>query len=213
MRNLFDGFLYVSISSALLSVVFFFLTKGKGQSVKVLLVLLFDALISDTANEIYFRSGYQGDLIGNTYFVTQFLIICQFYVLQLVEKRREIRSVMISFLVICIFHFTYNQSINEFQGLFRLLGSAIILYYAGYHCIHIYKTRPTKNLFQFFPAWFTAAIIYYFSLNLLLFVCANYVFKNASPEVGVIFWGFHNFNNIVKNILFAIGIYKGVEGR
>ncbi|HET9057304.1 MAG TPA: hypothetical protein VFN30_10720, partial [Chitinophagaceae bacterium] len=59
------------------------------------------------------------------------------------------------------------------------------------------------------------AVFLYFSFNLFLFIIANYVFKNFSNEIGMTVWGFHNINNIVKNILFAVGIYyagKKLEG-
>src|ERR1041385_983625 len=97
--------------------------------------------------------------------------------------KKEIHGIMVSFLIISVLHIAYYQSVNEYQGILRSLSSLILLFLAIYYCIHLYKTRPTKDLFHFFPAWITAAVIYYFSLNLILFVSANYVFRNASTEV------------------------------
>ncbi|HET9056058.1 MAG TPA: hypothetical protein VFN30_04340, partial [Chitinophagaceae bacterium] len=55
--------------------------------------------------------------------------------------------------------------------------------------------------------WITTAVFLYFSFNLFLFIMANYILKKFSAEIGMTVWGFHNINNIVKNILFAVGIY------
>jgi hypothetical protein len=40
-----------------------------------------------------------------------------------------------------------------------------------------------------------------------LFMMTEYVFKNQSNDAAIVFWAFHNFNNIIKNCLFAAGIY------
>src|SRR5260370_9647538 len=98
---------------------------------------------------------------------------------------------------------------NEYQSLLWLIGDLLILANATYYYNSMYMALPTNNIFRFAPAWITIGVFYYFSFNLFLFASANFVFKDETSEVGLVFWGFHNLNNIVKNCFFAIGIYFG----
>ena len=47
----------------------------------------------------------------------------------------------------------------------------------------------------------------YFCLNLFLFLMGSYVLTKLDPETSALIWSSHNVNNIIKNILFAVGIY------
>ncbi|MBK7885196.1 MAG: hypothetical protein IPJ81_16440 [Chitinophagaceae bacterium] len=66
---------------------------------------------------------------------------------------------------------------------------------------------PTVSVFRFYPFWINTAVFYYFGASFLLFISRNYIFKTQTVEFINMTWSFHNLNNIIKNILFAIGIY------
>jgi hypothetical protein len=38
-------------------------------------------------------------------------------------------------------------------------------------------------------------------------VMSDYVLTKLDPEISVLIWGFHNVNNIMKNVLFGCGLY------
>jgi hypothetical protein len=70
------------------------------------------------------------------------------------------------------------------------------------------KELPVDNILYHMPFWLVTGIFFYFGMNLYVFCLSNYVFKDLAPEYAVIFWISRGFSEIVKNILFAIGIIR-----
>ena len=62
-------------------------------------------------------------------------------------------------------------------------------------------------MFGYTFTWINTGVLVYFCLNLFLFILGNYVLTKLDPPVSMMIWSFHNVNNILKNIFFAIGIY------
>jgi hypothetical protein len=53
-------------------------------------------------------------------------------------------------------------------------------------------------------------VAYYNSLNLFIFIFDTFIFENMDEAQVLGVWMFHNMNNVVKNVLFAVGInYAG----
>ena len=55
--------------------------------------------------------------------------------------------------------------------------------------------------------WINIGVMIYFCLNLFLFLMANHVLTRLDSETSALIWSSHNINNVIKNILFAIGIF------
>ncbi|HEY0770592.1 MAG TPA: hypothetical protein VGD31_09690, partial [Sphingobacteriaceae bacterium] len=60
---------------------------------------------------------------------------------------------------------------------------------------------------------FNGAVIFYFSFNFFLFMIANYVLTELTPDMSRMAWAFHNVNNVIKNIAFAFGFYYTMRRR
>jgi|GEM_PF-2542342 len=218
--NILYGFSYVSMFSVLIPIAFFLFGKRSGS--KILFALLLASLIADIGNKIYAQLGFRGYIILNIFFSTEFILISLIYASVLIQ-RKVVYFCLFSFLIIHFLYSLYSQSIHQFQGIIHFFGSLIIIgqavnYYLERHHLEMcHLEMHYLEMYYFLPAenpsrliingWINAAILYYFSFNLFLFAGANYVFKNATPEIGLIFWTFHNLNNIIKNCLFATGIY------
>lgn len=62
------------------------------------------------------------------------------------------------------------------------------------------------NVMKYGLFWISTGTLYYYSFNLFSSIPTMY-FTNLSSEDAMVFWSFHDANNIVKNILFCVGIY------
>ena len=81
----------------------------------------------------------------------------------------------------------------------------VILYYE--HVLHDFPIINTKRL-PFF--WINTAVAYYYCFDFFIFIFDTYIFENMDDTQILGVWIFHNFNNVAKNILFAVGInYAG----
>ena len=74
------------------------------------------------------------------------------------------------------------------------------------------KIEPPIDLLRFSLFWFNSAVFFYFAFSLYLFAMVNYIIQNMTADDSFAAYSFHNFNNIIKNILFAVAIgYAGVK--
>jgi hypothetical protein len=49
-------------------------------------------------------------------------------------------------------------------------------------------------------------VLFYFSFSIFLFGMGSFLFSKQDPQVTLLLWSTHNINNIIKNILFTIGL-------
>jgi hypothetical protein len=69
---------------------------------------------------------------------------------------------------------------------------------------------PTTKLWSLPMFWINSAVLIFFSGNLFLFALTHYLVHILNDNL-VVYWGFHNLLNIVKNILFAAGFYVSIK--
>ena len=153
--------------------------------------------------------------VSNTYYVIQFFLLMYFYNIQ-IKNKRLVYVTIIVFITFFIINTIFLQPFNRFQGWLRFAGAIIcIVYSVGFfrQMARVDKTEgrwidnPPIDPFYYYPFWINAGIFYYFAFNLFLFAMDNFVFTNLSKEVARTFWGFHNTNNIIKNLLFGIAVF------
>jgi hypothetical protein len=147
-------------------------------------------------------------IIFNIYYAAMFICLSWFYFEVLIIKSRRIiiwlgiAVYLQSFLLISIF----VQPFTGYQSLMWIITGIIMIIYATSYFIYSLSLSPTTNYFSYSPVWINSGVLIYFMLNLFLFVMSNYVFTKMEPEMSALIWSFHNVNNIIKNILFAVGI-------
>ncbi|HET9055302.1 MAG TPA: hypothetical protein VFN30_00500, partial [Chitinophagaceae bacterium] len=201
MNTFLYALVYSSIFSTLIPIGLFLVKKSKGFIVAIFILVVISFLF-DMINLITVFSGYRGFYSFNTYFILQFLLLSYIFSLLLDNKKFVYTSVLL--FVIFTFYVSLGvQGFAEYQSWTRTTGGIILLTYSVLYYRQLLITLPAQNISQYAPFWINSAVFLYFSFNLFLFIIANYVFKNFSNEIGMTVWGFHNINNIVKNILFA----------
>ena len=57
--------------------------------------------------------------------------------------------------------------------------------------------------------WINTAILIYFSGNLFLFIFNTYLVSVLKDDL-VVYWSFHNLLYLIKNVLFAIGLWQNL---
>lgn len=200
--------IYISRFSVLIPLVL--LLRGKvnvgDNMLKVLGLLLFISAFSDLICYIMFKMNIPNMAIINLYFIIQFLLLSYFYG-QILNNRKLVYTILFLFLVFVVINTLFFQPFTEFQSWSDGLQSIILLVYAVNYNLRLLRNPPQDESLTSFTLWINMGVMFYFGLNLYLFFITHYVFENESTEIAMISWSFHNFFNIVKNILFATGIY------
>ena len=136
-----------------------------------------------------------------------FLIAFIYYQMYLKEYKTPFYLSLSGYVVFEVLNSIFFQPVTAFQNFsWTLTGLIFILFSIGWK-LNALMTTPVLKMSRYSYFWINTAILCYFAVNLFLFILTNYVFTNMTESVGRIFWSFHNFNNIVKNVLFAVGIY------
>jgi hypothetical protein len=194
------------MGSVLIPIVMYFFTDRQNKEARYVLLLLFAALITEISNETYYRLGMKGYVIANIFWAVQFFIICRIY-LSLLIKKTIVYAAMMLLTIAIIVDSIFFQSINEYQGVIITLESLFLIVLAVKFAAQMIYTLPTEYVLGYYPTWLNMTVFGFFGFNFFLLALGGYIFKNTSQEVSMVFWGFHNFNNIAKNCLFAAGLY------
>jgi hypothetical protein len=209
MRDIMMGVAHVSTCSVLLPIICYLYVKNGGRIGKPVFLLLCIALLADVGGLLSYNLGLKGFLIPNVFFAIQFILLCLIYYSLFINKKL-VGTILFSFPIAFIVYSLFLQSIHEYQSLFITLESILLIVFAIRYCFQTFQILPTREIMKYFPMWVNMAVLFYFAFNLFLLASANYIFKNAPTEVAMVFWGFHNLNNIIKNGMFATGIYVGL---
>lgn len=201
---------YVSVFSVLIPIMLYFGKKIQSIS-SFFFALLLASFLSDICHEIYTRAGYKGYYVLNAFIFVQFLLISCIYYFLLKNKKLVYVNTII-FILFSIFNVIFIQPIQVFQGWPLSVESILILMYSINYYNQALKINPPIDLLRHYPFWINTAIFFYFSFDLFLFAMSNYILEVLPNDIKMTVWGFHNLNNIIKNILFAVSItYVGVK--
>ncbi len=102
----------------------------------------------------------------------------------------------------------FIQPFAEFQGWSDVAGGILLIGYVIICSIQSIKNPFENEGLDSLVLWMNAGVLFYFAFNMYLFASTSYIFKQGFGDIAIMAWGFHNFNNIVKNVLFAVGIYS-----
>lgn len=147
-------------------------------------------------------------VLFNTYYALLFLLLSWFYYEALTVKTLRILVwigllvYFVSFALVSV----YVQSFFEYQSLMWLITAIFMIIYSISYFFLSLSSIAQADYLGYSLTWINVGIMIYFCLNLFLFVMGNYVLTQLEPEISALIWSSHNVNNIIKNILFALGI-------
>ena len=182
-------------------------TKLQTPFLRVLFILLLAGAISDLLGYIFIKTGSGSNIvIDNIYFMVQFFLFSYIYYL-LLDHKQLVYGALVIFTGCFIVNTVYLQPFTEFQSWLRLVENFILITYAIVCFRYNLKTPLEDEGLDEMLMWMNVAVMFYFGFSMYLFASTSFIFKNELDDIAILAWGFHNFINIVKNILFATGIY------
>ncbi len=167
------------------------------------------AVISETINlAVYFTEELINTLpLLHLYTVLEFslLLLVFHYFLEFLTRRRMLLF-MGGFVAVELVVITWFQSIYEYNTVVRTLESLVLLVMALLYFRQVLDQMREHNLIRSFAFWFSAAVLLYFSGNLIVFASSNLV-RTVSLEINVALWSFHAILNILFNALLAFSLW------
>lgn len=179
----------------------------RSRQFQIVTVLLIVSVIADATGYILIKNEISNLVINNLYFLASFVILSLLYA-RLLSGGSTAIYIFIAF-TICFFTWDSltQQSITGVQSYVITLCCVLAFGYSLIYFDHLLHTSPASNLAKFPFFWINSAIMYYYGMNLFIFIFSTYIFENLKDNEILVVWIFHNVNNIIKNILLAIGIY------
>lgn len=179
------------------------------RQIHIIGILIIVSGLFDLVGMILFSRHQSTVVLFNAYYFVLFLILTWFYYEALFVNTRRIlvwiglAIYLQSFILITFF----VQNFMEYQTLMWLITALIMIVYSVAYFFYSLSTIVTSGYFGYSLIWINVGVMIYFCLNLFLFLMGNYVLTKLDPDTSALIWGSHNINNIIKNILFAVGIY------
>ncbi len=165
--------------------------------------------LCDIVGFLLFREQESTVVLFNIYYTVLFFLLSWFYYEVLFLNTRRIivwigLAVYIqSFILVTI----YIQSFFEYQTLMWVITGMIMITYSVAYFLYSISTIPTATYYSNSFIWINSGVMIYFGLSLFLFVVGSHIFTQMEAALGSLVWSIHNVNNIIKNVLFAVGIY------
>jgi hypothetical protein len=178
------------------------------KQIHIIGILVIVSGFFDLVGFIFFSRHQSTVVLFNAYYFILFLLLTWFYYEVLFVNTRKaivwigIAIYLPSFILITFF----VQNFLEYQTLMWLITAVIMIMYSIGYFFYSLSTIINSGHYGYSFIWINVGVMIYFCLNLFLFVMGNYVLTKLDPETAALIWSSHNINNIMKNILFAVGI-------
>jgi hypothetical protein len=182
--------------------------KRLGRHDHIIGILLVVAALSDLAGYMLFKAERSTAVVFNTYYTLMFLLLCSYYyeiIFKHKFKTAIVLGVGIYVLSYALVSF-YVQDFSNYQHLIWSIAGIIVIVFSITYFINSLSTIPTMHLFDNSTTWVNTGILFYFCFSLFLFTMGDYLFNKENSQVALLLWSTHNINNLIKNILFAIGL-------
>lgn len=146
------------------------------------------------------------NLYGNNYPVVNFYLVCEtllvgsfFY---LILRKNKLVILIYLFLFIAFVGRTIRDGLFYYQHEFIPYLNLANIFFLIFVLINIFKNSEELFIENNPNFWFTTGLLFYFSGSLFTDLLSSEILN------GPMLWVFHNIANILKNILFAIGLWK-----
>jgi hypothetical protein len=206
------GIAYFSVCSSLLPVVLWFRRKARPSLINFIGALSILSILSDTISYIviYFGAA-NNNMVLNIFFYGQCVLLSLFYYLSGFSSKKHIILLTTAFVILCLSEILFGQSIESYQSHVHVIGSIILIGYS-INCyrmmirdIDYQSWTKHKSLF-----YINSAIFFYFSY-MAFFVLNDFLLAELNIQSPMVHWSLHNVSNIIKNVLFAVGIFYSKE--
>ncbi|HEY0652419.1 MAG TPA: hypothetical protein VGD65_04785 [Chryseosolibacter sp.] len=177
-------------------------------------VVVMLSAVAEIVVTILYNKSEPTAIIYNLYYALIFGALCWYYYEVVFKyKNRRYFYFGIAVYVISLLLVAFRHSMDIYQGEMWAITGAILVFFGIVYNNYQVEKPPLfdKNLYS--GLIFNGAVIFYFSFNFFLFMIANYVLTELTPDMSRMAWAFHNVNNVIKNIAFAFGFYYTMRRR
>jgi drug/metabolite transporter (DMT)-like permease len=207
--------IYISYFSIVVPCYFLLRKKHilKFRQYRLLGILFLVSVVADAGSFILAHYGISNIPVINLYFIVSFGIISLMYARLLRSTKHAIYSFFGVTFAFFILDCYYIQGFGTLQSYVATLCGILAIGYSVIYYDHLLNTIPVSSIRRLPFFWINTAVAYYFSFNLFILVFGTFIFENLKEVEIHAVWVFHNLNNIIKNGLFAIGLYYAGEKR
>lgn len=183
--------------------------KHASRQIHIIGVLVVVSGLCDLVGFMLLRENQPTTVLFNVYYASLFLLLTWFYYYNFVDTLHRVMiwvglAVYVpSFFLVSM----YVQGFSEYQTMMWLITAIIMIIYSIAYFFNSITTISGTQYSAYGLIWVNIGVMIYFCMNSFLFVMANFVLSELDPETAKLIWSSHNINNIIKNILFAIGIF------
>lgn len=197
---------YVSSLSVVIPVVLYFVRiRHAPRYIHIIGIVVLVSGVSDLIGFVLARGQQSTVMLINAYYLILFFLLLWFYALMPYFKTHKfVITASVSLYIAALIMVTlFVQKFSEYQTLMWSLSGIMLTLFSIAYFLNLFSTQTANN---FSLLWINSGILFYFSFNLALFIMSSYVLNMLDFELSAVIWSFHNLNNFIKNIMFAIGL-------
>lgn len=150
------------------------------------------------------------NLFGNSYRLLEFLFLLRIYFFAFGE--RYTRSFIVVGIVYSAFFFVdliFFQA-GQLTSFSITLTAATFIVFSIFHFFKLMRDLPSTHIHQLPMFWIDTAVLVYFAGAFFIFLLRNYLIEVMNDDQ-IVYWSLHNILNIIKNILFAVGLWQATK--
>ena len=208
----FDLITNISSLSSLIPLLVLFiavLRTSQPNAVKVLGALVFTSAIAELLTFMLYETFHVNpNPVINLYVLLQFIFLVWIYRIsytRLLFKRLTLIGI-VSFTAFAVFNCFFIEGYNNINSSSFTVSGIALLFYCLLYFYQLVEELPEQHVERIFMFWISAGVFMYFGTNLFLFATVDKLIASGQEQF-MLSWGMHNGMNVVKNILFGIGLY------
>ncbi len=200
---------YCSIYSALIpSIVGVLSYKQRTPLLKILCFFTFISFFLDNL-ALYFPH-YANDS-NNVFRLVEFYTLSIIYYKAFVPRWNKVFFCTLGLLYAVLFiSESFLSTKNQLNSYSITFTSLVFIVFSVRFFYVLMRDLPTAQIQRLPMFWVNTAVLTYFAGGLFVFAMRNYL-VNSLNDNQTIYWSFHNFLNIGKNLLFAVALWQDLR--
>lgn len=207
IKMLSQASVFSSLIPVLVGMLFYVFLYDREEKVMLFFLVSVGAIVEFFSIFILFMEVYNSNLaLLHGYTILEFyLLVSLFSCKTIAIISKKWRNLLTGGFVLCALGNIYINGINQFNTDIRAIESIVLIALSLLFFYNVLKNLKVESLEREPMFWISAAILIYFSGNLITFILSNYAL--SSTDMSYTLWAIHAFLNILKNLLFAVALW------
>lgn len=173
---------------------------------KLVTLYLLCSVVSDAVSTLF---AFQK--INNLWIIHLFGLVemCIFFKILTLNSlsQKKINGFLFVLITLYIFNSIFFEKITKFNGNFHFIISILFILIVLINFYKLYKYEEENFIEENFKFWINIGILFYCSGALFSFILSSEILSGRHSNLSVS-WTFHAIAMFIKNLLFAIGLWK-----